>query len=245
MQAFPSIYKNSLLQDMCALDAALIEPHLIRCAMPLRMGIERSDVPIPAVYFIEGGIASVVAKHLGRDAEMGLIGSEGMTGGSVVMGGNQTPHECYMQLAGEGMRIDVGPLSDALCSSPTLRLFLLGFVQSLHVQTGFTALVNARCNVHERLARWLLMCADRTPDGRLRITHEFLSVMLGMRRPGVTVAIQVLEGMHLIRATRGLIRITDRPGLEQVASKAGYGRAEAEYERLMSLPPAAPCASSL
>jgi len=171
MQAFPPIYKNTLLQKMSALDVALIEPHLIRCAMPLRMGIERSNVPIPSVYFIEAGIASIVARHLGRDAETGLIGSEGMTGASVVMGGNRTPHECYVQLAGEGMRIDAGPLSDALCRSPTLRLFLLGFVQSLHVQTGFTALVNARCNLHERLARWLLMCADRTTDGWLGITH--------------------------------------------------------------------------
>ena len=236
MQAFPPIYKNSLLQNMCALDVALIEPHLVRCAMPLRMGIERSDVPIPSVYFIEEGVASVVAKHLGRDAEMGLIGSEGMTGAAFVMGGGQTPHECYMQLAGEGMRVGADQLAAALHSSPTLRPFLLRFVQSLTVQTGFTALGNARCTLQERLARWLLMCADRTTDGHVAITHEFLSVMLGMRRPGVTVAIQVLEGMHLIRAKRGLIRITDRPGLEQVASKAGYGRAEAEYERLMGLP---------
>jgi CRP-like cAMP-binding protein len=186
---------------------------------------------------MESGIASVVAKHRGRDAETGLIGSEGMTGASVVMGGDQTPHECYIQLAGEGMRIDAGALSDALCESPTLRLFLLSFVQSLYVQTGFTALVNARCNLHERLARWLLMCADRTTDGRLGITHEFLSVMLGMRRPGVTVALQVLEGMQVIRATRGLIEIRSRQGLEQIASSAGYGLAEAEYERLMGLGP--------
>ena len=229
---------------MCALDVALIEPNLVRCALPLRMGIERSNVPIPSVYFIEAGIASIVAKHLGHDAEMGLIGSEGMTGASVVTGGDQTPHECYMQIAGEGMRIDVGPLSHALYTSPTLRLFLLGFVQSLHVQTGFTALVNARCNLNERLARWLLMCADRTRDGRLTITHEFLSVMLGMRRPGVTVAVQVLEGMELIRATRGLIEIRNRQGLEQIAASAGYGRAEAEYDRLMGLHPAAPYVSA-
>jgi CRP-like cAMP-binding protein len=236
MQAFPPIYKNSLLQNMCALDLALIEPHLVRCAMPQRMGIERSNVAIPFVYFIESGVASIVAKHANRDTEMGLIGSEGMTGATIVMGGDQMPHECYMQLAGQGMRLETGQLAAALSSSPTLRLFLLRFVQSLTVQTGFTALANARCNLLERLARWLLMCADRTTNGRLEITHEFLSVMLGMRRPGVTVGLQNLEGMLLIRATRGLIEIRDRAGLEQVAANSGYGLAEAEYQRLMSLP---------
>jgi Crp-like helix-turn-helix protein len=80
------------------------------------------------------------------------------------------------------------------------------------------------------------MCADRTTDGRIEITHELLSVMLGIRRPGVTVGLQVLEGMLLIRATRGLVEIRDRAGLEQVAAKSSYGRAEAEYQRLMSLP---------
>jgi hypothetical protein len=111
MQAFPPIYKNSLLQNMCALDLALVEPHLVRCAMPQQMEIERSNVPIPYVY-------SIVAKHAGRDAEMGLIGSEGMTGAAIMMGGHQTPHECYMQLAGEGIRLEVGPLDAVPSASP-------------------------------------------------------------------------------------------------------------------------------
>jgi len=234
MQALAPPYRNFLLQNMCTFDFALIGPDLVHCAMPRRMDIEQSNVAIPAVYFIESGVASIVAKQSGRDAEIALVGSEGMTGGAILMGTDQSPHECYMQLAGDGMRLEAGRLAAALSSSPTLRPFLLRFVQSLHVQIGFTALDNARCSLQERMARWLLMCADRTTDGGLSITHEFLSVMLGVRRPGVTVGLQVLEGMQLIRSTRGRIEIRDRDRLERLA--VGYGRAEAEYRRLMSLP---------
>jgi CRP-like cAMP-binding protein len=230
-----------LLQNMSACDYTLIEPHLVPCALPQRMSIERSGMPIEAVYFIERGVASIVAKHCGLQAETGIIGREGMTGAAVLMGNDSTPHECYMQLPGEGLKLDVSPFRDALCSSPTLRLFLLRFLQSLYVQTGLTAMVNAKCNIQERLARWLLMCADRTIGDNIQITHEFLSVMLGIRRPGVTIGLQDIEGMRLIRATRGLIEIRDRSGLEKVAARSGYGQAEAEYNRLLNLrPPSIP-----
>lgn len=229
-------YRNSLLRKMDPLDLLLIEPFLDLCAMPLRMVTESSGVPIAAVYFVETGAVSVVAKHSGRDAEIGLIGREGMTGSSVVMGGDQTPHESYVQLAGEAMRIEFASLAAALGSSATLRTFLLRFAQSLQVQTGFTALVNARSNLHERLARWLLMCDDRMAPAEIPITHEFLSIMLGIRRPGVTVALQVLEGMSLIRSTRGNVEIVDRAGLSKIASHSGYGRPEAEYDRLLGPP---------
>ncbi|WP_353642480.1 Crp/Fnr family transcriptional regulator [Mesorhizobium sp. WSM2239] len=112
------------------------------------------------------------------------------------------------------------------------RLFLLRYAQSLSIQTEFTALANARSNVEQRLARWLLMCADRVHGDHLNLTHEYLSIMLGIRRPGVTVAIQLLEGNGLIRANRGVVIVRDRGGL--VAASAGsYGVPEAEYERLI------------
>jgi hypothetical protein len=113
-----------------------------------------------------------------------------------------------------------------------MRLFLLRYAQSLHIQTGYTALVNARSKLEERLARWLLMCEDRSAGSKVAMTHEFLSVMLGVRRPGVTVAIQLLEGRGLIRAQRGEIVIRDRQGLILCAD-GGYGEAEAEYQRLI------------
>jgi CRP-like cAMP-binding protein len=130
------------------------------------------------------------------------------------------------------MRIDAQSFSSALTQSLTLRMFLLMFVRSLNIQTGATALVNARSKLESRLCRWLLMCDDRVPSGKLTITHEFLAVMLGIRRPGVTVALQVLEGQGLIRSSRGQVVIRSREGLLKAAD-GGYGQPEVEYRRLV------------
>ena len=100
------------------------------------------------------------------------------------------------------------------------------------VQTAQTAYANAGFTTEARLARWILMTDDRLERGDLPLTHDFLSMMLGVRRPGVTLAIQALEGTGLIRASYGRITVLDRAKLEAVADDA-YGLAEAEYARVM------------
>jgi CRP-like cAMP-binding protein len=227
-----SPYKNKLLRRMSPADLALLKPHFERRTLDLRMTLETAGSTIEAVYFLEEGIGSVVAMTSdGKNAEVGLIGFEGMTGSALVMGVNYAAHECYVQSAGNAVRIGVEPFNAALANSPTLRFFLLRYVQHLHIQTGYTALSNARAKLEDRLARWLLMCDDRVPGGRLTITHEFLSVMLGVRRPGVTVGLQLLEGRGLIRSQRGEVTIRDRDGLVAHANGT-YGKSEAEYVRL-------------
>ena len=157
---------------------------------------------------------------------------EGMTGTAIVMTDDRSPHDCYMQLAGRGHRIASAAFATALAESPTLRPFLLRFNQSFFVQASYTALMNVRCSLEQRLSRWLLMCDDRVAGDSIAITHEFLSIMLGVRRPGVTVATQILEGKRLIRATRGNIVIRDRERLIALVD-GGYSEPEAEYERLI------------
>ncbi|ESY71983.1 Crp/Fnr family transcriptional regulator [Mesorhizobium sp. M1050] len=226
-------YRNELLRRMSADDLALLQPHMQRCDLPLRKMLATPNVPIEAVYFIEQGIGSVVARTTsGQEAEVGFIGFEGMTGTSLVMGDDRSAHACFVQLEGEAIRIEAGPFNAALTASATLRMFLLRFVNTLQTQTGCTALVNARLKLEERLARWLLMCDDRVRGEHLVITHEFLAIMLGVRRPGVTVALQLLEGRALIRARRGEIIIRDRAGLIELAN-GSYGDPEAEYVRLI------------
>ncbi|MEO5757648.1 MAG: Crp/Fnr family transcriptional regulator [Mesorhizobium sp.] len=226
-------YRNELLRRMSAADLALLEPLMQRCELPLRMMLVTPNLPIEAIYFMEQGIGSVVARTMGgHEAEVGFIGFEGMTGSSLVMGDDRAAHACYVQTEGEAMRIDAAAFNAALAASPTMRLYLLRFVNALLTQTGCTALVNARLKLEERLARWLLMCDDRVPGERLTITHEFLAIMLGVRRPGVTVALQLLEGRALIRSRRGEIVIRDRAGLIELAN-GSYGEAEAEYTRLI------------
>jgi CRP-like cAMP-binding protein len=129
--------------------------------------------------------------------------------------------------------MDASPLREALNASPTLRIFLLKFVQTFMVQTAHTAIANGRATVEQRLARWLLMARDRLDGDELPLTHEFLALMLAVRRPGVTEALQKLEGRRLLRAERGRITICDRKGLEKIAG-ALYGAPEAELRRLLN-----------
>ncbi|RWC55136.1 Crp/Fnr family transcriptional regulator [Mesorhizobium sp.] len=228
-----SSYQNGLLRRLNPADLALLEPQLEHVQLPLRMMLESAKAPIEHVYFLETGIASIVAKlPKGRDTEVGLIGREGMTGALVVLGDSQALHDTYMQIPGSGFRLPAAALATALSESTTLRALFLKYVQTLYAQAGYTALVNARSKLDERLARWLLMCHDRVSGDSVTITHEFMSVMLGVRRPGVTVAIQELEGRGLIRATRGEIVIRDRAGLFLVTDGA-YSEPEVEYERLI------------
>jgi CRP-like cAMP-binding protein len=117
-----------------------------------------------------------------------------------------------------------------MAKSETLRRSLLLYGHAYIVQTSRTSLANARSKIEERLARWLLMAQDRMDDHTVPLTHEFLSMMLGVRRPGVTIALRFLEGRGLIRRVRGRISISDREGLKEI-SRGAYGAPEAEFLR--------------
>jgi CRP-like cAMP-binding protein len=168
--------------------------------------------------------------------EVGVIGREGMVGLPIVLGIDQTPYEHFMQIAGHGWRIAVQDLEQAMAQSSSLHRQLLRFAQASHVQASETAFANANSDVEARLARWLLMCHDRVEGSDIPLTHEFIAMMLGVRRPGVTVALHVLEGMQIIRSKRGVITVLDREKLEELADEA-YGLSEAEYTRLMGTEP--------
>ena len=115
---------------------------------------------------------------------------------------------------------------------PQMRRHFGRFTRALNLQVASTAWTNGHTVLENRLARWLLMVHDRIEGQKLALTHEFLSIMLGVRRPGVTVALHMLEGKGLIRSHRSEITIIDREGLKQQAN-GSYGRTEAEYERVL------------
>jgi CRP-like cAMP-binding protein len=179
---------------------------------------------------MEAGIASVVAVQPDTSrVEVGLVGMSGM---AVVLGGDQSPHSTYIQVSGEGQRIAANELRKAMNASRTLHSLLLKFVQVFMVQTAHTAIANARANIDKRLARWILMAYDRTSDETLPLTHEFLSLMLGVRRAGVTEALQSLKRKKLIDTGRNQIVVRNRKGLERLA-QGSYGVPEKEYRRLV------------
>ena len=207
---------NHILSHLVPADLGLLEPHLQAIDLPLRRELETHNKRIGYVYFIESGFASVVANGSTKSGiEIGIIGREGMTGSSVVLVSNdRAAHDTYMQMAGNGQRMRVANLREAIMQSADLHHVLLRYVRSFLLQTASTALANGRSKIEERLARWLLMAQDRIDGDQLPLTHEFLSVMLGVRRPGVTIALQKLAGEGLIAHRRGIITILNRRGLE-------------------------------
>lgn len=229
----PSRPRNRLLAALSPSDLKLLQPSLQSEPLKLRLDLERPNRAIDNVYFPEAGIASVVAvQSNGTRVEVGLVGCEGMSGTSVVLGNDRSPHETYMQVQGEGQRISAAKLREAMNASKSLRDVLLRYVQVFMVQTAHTAIANARAKLDTRLARWLLMAHDRVRADTLPLTHEFLSLMLGVRRAGVTEALHTLEGKELIAHGRGEILVRDRKGIERMAGSS-YGTPEAEFDRLI------------
>lgn len=223
---------NRILSRLSAEDFALLEPHLTAVDLPLRRQLEVSRRPIEHVYFPDSGIVSVVANgDKKRNIEVGLIGREGMTGLAVVMGTDRSPHQTFVQSAGQGRRIPSDDLREAIHQSRPMHQKFLLYAHAFLLQTGYTAMANGRSKIEERLARWILMAHDRTDGDTLALTHEFLSIMLGVRRPGVTHAVNLLERIGLIHASRGTITVVDREGLEE-SSNGAYGTPESEFNRL-------------
>lgn len=224
---------NTLLSSLSTSDFDLVAPHLEAVTLELRKMLEKPNKTIEAVYFPETGFASVVAiQRSGKEVEVGLIGREGMTGLPIVLGNHRSPHATYIQAPGKGHFIPASELRLAIQESASLRDSLLKFVQAFGVQTTHTAICNAQSRMDERLARWLLMAQDRIQSDILPLTHEFLSLMLGVRRPGVTDAMKALRERGLISYRRGEITINDRKGIARVAGEA-YGTPESEYRRLI------------
>jgi CRP-like cAMP-binding protein len=227
---------NRLLASLSSEDIATLQPHLEPVPLAVRQVLIEPNKAIEHIYFPEAGMASVTNNSSGGKIEVGVVGREGMVGLPIVLGIDQTPYEHFMQIAGHGWRIAVQDLEQAMAESSSLHRQLLRYAQASHVQVSETAFANANSDVEARLARWLLMCHDRVEGGDIPLTHEFIAMMLGVRRPGVTVALHVLEGMQVIRAKRGVITVLDREKLEELADEA-YGLSEAEYTRLIGAEP--------
>jgi CRP-like cAMP-binding protein len=234
----PPAYRNRLLSALPPADLELLRPNLEAVTLDLHRDLEKPNGQIGHVYFFEDGIASVVIiGPEGRSIEVGLIGSEGMSGVTVLLGNHRSPTATYMQVAGHGHRIRAADLRRAMKASVSLQQLLLKFAQAFMIQMAHTAACHGTARLDERLARWILMAQDRLGHAKVPVTHEFLALMLGVRRPRVTDALHILEGDGLIRASRGQIIVLDRRAIEKRA-KHCYGIPEAEYRRLFGERPA-------
>ncbi len=223
--------KNGLLKTLSTEDVDLVRPHLEPVTLEQEASLFESYKPIEHVYFFESGLSSEVVVA-SKSIEVGCIGHEGCSGVPVLLGVEASPHKAFMQAGGKALRITSSDLVGLMDDSRTLRDLLLRYAHVFMIQITATALADGRYGVEQRLARWLLMCHDRLGD-ELPLTHDFLAVMLGVRRPSVTDALHKLEGSHAIKAERALITVRDRGILEDTAGDS-YGIPETEYRRLIS-----------
>ena len=231
-------YNNLLLRSFSAELLARVEPHLTRVSVAIREVLERPNEPIENVYFYETALGSTVARsHDGAaDAiEVGVCGRDGISGVALITQAGSSPFSTFVQIPGVAFRMSADDLMMLCESEPEMNRMLLRFSHCQSVQVGYTAFANGRRSVLERMARWILMCHDRVPSDSLELTHEFLSIMLGVRRAGITTDMHVLEGEHAIFNKRGRIIVRERARLEEFAGDC-YGDAEAEYERVIGLP---------
>lgn len=213
----PSQARNAILASLPGADFKILQPNLELVDLPVRTPLEHRMRRVEHVYLMESGLASVVANGE-RPIEVGVIGREGMTGLSVVLGKQgQVPNETYIQIEGSAWRLEVEKLTEAIAKSRTLQTALLGYVHSFLAQAMQTAMANGRGTLEQRLARWLLMINDRIDGDTVPMTHEFLGIMLGVQRTGVTVTLKELERQGAISQKRAAIDIVDRDTLVEIA----------------------------
>jgi CRP-like cAMP-binding protein len=217
---------------MTETDLAVLAPDLERVDLNVRFQLEYPHRAIPYIYFLETGLASMVAlTDRKSQVEVGIVGREGMSGLAAIFGDDRTPHATIMQTPGQAYRLPSERMRSAINASLSLRTLLISYAHAFMIQITYTALAAAEADVNHRVARCLLMAGDRLGHD-LPLTHEFLSDMLNVRRAGVTVALHNLENQRMIRTGRGRVEITDRAGLESFTGHL-YGVPENEYARLI------------
>jgi CRP-like cAMP-binding protein len=226
------IVRNRVLASLSPSSFGQLAPHLTRVSLARRSVLQDHFHRIDHVHFIERGVASLYART--RDdgpVEVAMVGPFGFVGVAAILGNARSPHRCLMQVEGEALRIAVPDLLDAMHASPAIRHHLLTYVHALLVQNAQTALCNGRHDVAQRLCRWLLLAADRLDDTVIPITHDMLSMNLGVRRAGVTSLLGQLQRSGAIAIGRASCEIVDRPALERRACEC-FGIISAEYRQI-------------
>lgn len=230
--------RNLLLRSLAKQDYALLDAHLHPVELHRHVTLVTAGAPIAQVYFLNGGVASVVARGRdGTEMEVGMVGHEGVTPIAAILGAETSTHDIHVAVGGYGAQaMSAAALRDLMRGSESLREALQRYAMTFLTQVTNTAISNGT-PIEQRLARWLLMCHDRMPGDELELTHDFVATMLSIRRSSVTVTLHVLEGVGAIRSTRGLVTVLDRERLMELAGEA-YGQPEAEYRKLIGPFPA-------
>ncbi|MEP7000732.1 MAG: Crp/Fnr family transcriptional regulator [bacterium] len=222
VDAPPTAYHNRLLEALPESDYLRLLPELEPVTFELRQVLFEPGADITHVYFPSSGMASLVNDMKDGTVEVGTIGNEGMVGTPILLHASKLPMRAFIQLAGEGHRIPSEPFLRVVRDSPAAERLFLRYVQTQFDHLAQWVACNRLHTLDARCARWLLMSEDRAHSSQFLLTQEFLSYMLGVHRPAVSIAASALSDAGLIRYTRGKVTIVDRAGLETAACEC-YG----------------------
>jgi CRP-like cAMP-binding protein len=224
---------NRLLGLLPPRDYARLLPHLHRIPLEYRQSLYRANKPIGSVYFIETGVGSLVNTMAnGQASEVGTIGNEGVVGLPLVFGDDRAPTSVYIQVPGAGLKMKAAIFKRELVRSASMRRVMLRYAHAFFNQVAQSAACNHFHSIDQRCCRWLLMTHDRMQSDEFLLTQEFLAMMLGVQRTGVTVAASALQRAGLIRYSHGNVTIIDRRGLLRHSCEC-YGVSKKEFDRLL------------
>jgi CRP-like cAMP-binding protein len=224
---------NRLLGLLSPGDYERLRPHLQRIPLAYRQSLYRAYKPIGFVYFIETGVGSLVNTMANGDAaEVGTIGNEGVVGLPLVLGDDRAPTSVYVQVPGVGLRMKAARFSEELARSASMRSVMLRYTHAFFNQVAQSAACNHFHSIQQRCCRWLLMTHDRMQSDEFLLTQEFLAMMLGVQRTGVSLAAGALQRAGFIRYKRGTVTIIDRRSLVDHSCEC-YGVSKKEFDRLL------------
>jgi CRP-like cAMP-binding protein len=236
----PDQRTNRLLSLLPNEDYERLRPHLVHIVLEYRKSLYEASRPIELVYFPVDGVASLVLTTAnGASAEVGTIGSEGVVGLPIVLGDRVAPSSVYVQVPGTALRIGADIFKEILQRSPSMNLIMLRYAHAFFNQVAQSAVCAHLHQVEQRCCRWLLMTRDRMPSGDFLLTHEFLGMMLGVRRSTVTEVMGRLQKAALVRYRRGHVSILDHEALWHRACEC-YDVSRLEFDRMLGDTPLAP-----
>ncbi|MDE2581389.1 MAG: Crp/Fnr family transcriptional regulator [Rhodospirillales bacterium] len=227
---------NQLVDALPALERDALAAHLEHVDLVPHSTLTEPGKPLVYAYFPHASVACLMAEMQRGIAATATVGPEGMIGFETLLGARVATQWVRVQVGGSASRLPIETLGMLARAHPRLNHLLLGYVRYLFAQVLQSVACNARHTLMERCARWLLMTQDRAGTPKFALTQELLAEMLGSHRPSVTMVARDMQAAGLISYSRGMIKITDRPGLERASCEC-YRTVRTALEEILFRPP--------
>lgn len=219
--ALPEVVARSRNKILSALSADAwqrLAPHLRRVLLHQDDVLHEKGSEIKHIYFVENGMISlVVDANFDSQIEAAVIGSEGMVGVLSILGNYPSVHRALVQIPGKAYRLPVAALQNEWKRNSELQGWIFNYANLLMAQVSQTVLCSRVHSIEARLNRWLLAVRDRSGSDEMELTHDYIAQMLGVRRPGVTIALGMLQQSGLIECGRGRVTIINSEKMEHGA----------------------------